>query len=742
MPNREAEGNHLYGKTLIRDQDSLLERDKRGVSKRPQLIVYLKNQILSANSTDLESETLKPSKNTAAKRGLVYLKERILLSRTLPKQKEEPELIDRPRTLQEKAAVIEKFYRQRIADAADEDGTAVHVPFAEMDRKYGLPNGKTSKIITEAGLSLAVRSLKEKSKQKELQESNDLAWFIGVLFAGGRKDNTPKSAGHMSFTSNNEEALMAFKTIGERLFADEKVRGRLLPPRKDGQNSSVVLQCLPYAKTIGNFSREGKVATMKERYEWVFADDHLPSFASGLLDGGGHITLDGRRRLEFFSTNKQEVDIYKKMFIKLGITDWNYLTSSASPDGVSGIGCYSKEALRQFGNLVVSKSDKTQALLEQMKVLSEEPAKREKLPTEPIVSDYQLARDFLGYSPTAEEWALLKKYGAVQISATTLSRYFGAEGQVKPSFIVARDVLDAITLPPVEPKTREVKQRVTKKGQLLEGVSAILRRLEGTKAEDTSATNRQESDEVIFPSDEELAAQYLIHSKNVSAFLREAGLLKKWRAAQETHKKKEQKSLPESEDAAWLLGVLVGGFVDAQGANGQISLMRDNPELLNAFQSKGENLFAGVTPTTQITERDGELVEKRGFYTKEYAAAVGDMRKEMWAKTVTEKHSWILEQPEYIWKFLEGYLEVSGTVNTASGHRDIKLSTLSIPGVNLLLTMLDKVGIKQTRIIYDRSAKNGVRGIAIRSSGKDLSSFAKHVHLVTPEKEERLAFFR
>lgn len=204
---------------------------------------------------------------------------------------------------------------------------------------------------------------------------------------------------------------------------------------------------------------------------------------------------------------------------------------------------------------------------------------------------------------------------------------------------------------------------------------------------------------------------------------------------------KEANIVYPSNEWAWMLGILaLGGSTSPH--NQQISLTSSDPYLLNAFSLRGANLFH-MNPASTIdrAKSDGRETRRVFFGNGYMVKALGDLRRESWPETISEKHRWIYEDDEYIWSFLEGVCEVRGVISNKPGKRRITVNTNFRQVANTISDLLVRVGIDQPRDKRDSSTREGIRGVEVGTLD-DVTYLAQHIHSVNPKREEILQELR
>lgn len=196
-----------------------------------------------------------------------------------------------------------------------------------------------------------------------------------------------------------------------------------------------------------------------------------------------------------------------------------------------------------------------------------------------------------------------------------------------------------------------------------------------------------------------------------------------------------------SNEWAWMLGILALGG-SASPHNMQISLASADPDLLKAFSLRGANLFHS-NPITNYhsVQSDGRESKKVIFGNSYMINALGDLRKESWPSTISERHGWIYDDDEYIWSFLEGACEVRGHFSNKPSKRRILINTNFPHVANTISDLLVRVGVEQPRVRTDSSAREGIRGVEIDRID-DVRFITSHIHSVSPKREEILKQLR
>lgn len=248
---------------------------------------------------------------------------------------------------------------------------------------------------------------------------------------------------------------------------------------------------------------------------------------------------------------------------------------------------------------------------------------------------------------------------------------------------------------------------------------------------------------------EELALMFGYSDQgNINKYLKRRGMRAKRNTVKDGLKKMKQETemIIPSGEWAWMLGVLSeGGAVRASEGIVSITTHEDDP-FLKVFKSRGGQLFnidASVVPV----QRAGMVTQERlvNFASKHFTKLIGDFRTAFWVNTIYEKHSWIRENPNYIWKFLEGYLERNGSVlirkEKKRGRRGVVFHTSSVINANFITELLVLAGVQNPRMSATKQASEGIDGLAVYNL-QDIVLIASNIHVTDPEKEIKLEHFR
>jgi len=232
--------------------------------------------------------------------------------------------------------------------------------------------------------------------------------------------------------------------------------------------------------------------------------------------------------------------------------------------------------------------------------------------------------------------------------------------------------------------------------------------------------------EASFPTEDELAQKFgYQHPQSVKRVLSEIGITK-----EEIKKQSVELSIRPSMDLSWMLGVLCGG---GSSKNGRFFLQRsDNPELLAEFQAIGQRLFQKEPQVKQNEVR---------FFSKQIRTELGDLTHNVWTETIRLRHSWILTQETYAWKFIEGLFDAKGHLETGPGNNAFYFRTNNFKSAEFIKNLLISLGIQKSTIHPKEQPQdtdiNILYTIGVFNI-KDLKVIAANIYPKSPEKQTKL----
>lgn len=243
-------------------------------------------------------------------------------------------------------------------------------------------------------------------------------------------------------------------------------------------------------------------------------------------------------------------------------------------------------------------------------------------------------------------------------------------------------------------------------------------------------------------TDRELMARFgYVYSGSIQITLSRGNLIKERKAARMLINSaiQEMKFSP-SKELASILGMLaMGGYVDTSNYD-EIALYHSEISLLSYFKSIAESLFECAAQLKPVNRADGSQYQMVRFRKRTAARALGDLRKDQWPQTVTEKHGWIYENPDYLWGFLEGVFDISGMPRIGR-NREVSFAVTRLNTASFLQGLMKQIGIMKPNLEHSQKRKEGIQGVRI-SNWRDLKLFASNIHSHIPTKEQALTFYR
>lgn len=249
-----------------------------------------------------------------------------------------------------------------------------------------------------------------------------------------------------------------------------------------------------------------------------------------------------------------------------------------------------------------------------------------------------------------------------------------------------------------------------------------------------------------FPPFHELAVTFGYSSKsdNIRLLLKSEGLSRK----KEGRHPKPCQIPPPSNDLAWIIGVITGRGYSNPEKSGQIVIPTQNNTTFQAeIKSVLEGLFAinVEVGTHSIKNRRGLFVQSRVQLQNSQASRfLGDLRRDNWSRTVSDKHSWILRNQEYMWSLINGFFDAKGSIYIRAGkgtHHIIYLRTTSVIAANFLAELLSQLGITGIGIHRNNSTKSKISEVKVVDL-ENIILFANHVHSTIEDKEVKLQYYR
>ncbi|MEK7571837.1 MAG: LAGLIDADG family homing endonuclease [Patescibacteria group bacterium] len=341
--------------------------------------------------------------------------------------------------------------------------------YADMKVIYGIPYRTLSRIIKRAGFQDPLKQLRTEARSTTLKEkmigsllpSRDVAWFLGALTGTRGSVDTTRGRGQVSFVSKdaNDPVSVAFKETGEALFGDESGSKRSHVRRLP---SGAIAIGFYFGKTeldaLGDFRKAETAQTVEQRYGWVFSEQYLRSFASGIFDSGGSVrVIDIKKDIRFSTLSQEYALLLEKVLRNLGINDINVFRRDSTSSLKYIVAIQKMAGLRIFAEKVTSidpekqhKLDEIRSFKERKKIISTPESAQE------IFGEWVKIRGLLseGKVPTTSDIARLRANDRTKFQQSVYTKFFGdQDGGERNAFSAARDRLEALAA--MDPEERE-----------------------------------------------------------------------------------------------------------------------------------------------------------------------------------------------------------------------------------------------------------------------------------------------
>lgn len=209
-------------------------------------------------------------------------------------------------------------------------------------------------------------------------------------------------------------------------------------------------------------------------------------------------------------------------------------------------------------------------------------------------------------------------------------------------------------------------------------------------------------------------------------------------------KRKEKEGIVPSRDWAWMLGALSAGGHTSTDNDGVISMASsEDDQTLETFKTLGERLFGvNAQENKRLPENSTREETTIRFYSLAFTKLIGNLRTDKWAETIRERHSWIREDPRFIWGFLEGYFNRSGNIYVRGENKGRLVFHTSLhESANYISELLNLVHIQSPRLSTYEQTREGIDGVVVYNL-HDIQVVAKNIHSTVSSKESKLEYFR
>lgn len=529
----------------------------------------------------------------------------------------------------------------------------------------------------------------ERQEASQIIQSPDMAWIMGTL-SGHRLVHN--KTGHISLGNKNEQVQHEFIRLGEQVFGVE-IPYRPVWTNKDNKPITYLapsFYSISIARGLGDLSRTQFHRTIREKHNWILEDQTCTlRYTEGLFEARGNIykRFESESKDIMLQTSiPYAADFIAEVLTKLGVTP-TIIKMRRGPELITkGVTISTLPEQKKFAELIHSVDPKKEEQLEEFRNASLEGVITRVKSKDELINEWRKMTNILGHPPNSSEIRNLRKEGITKWASQTYTSWFGETGKDK-RFSVVRKQLISIVNPEL-----------------------ILQRLD---------------------------AQAKRNQRKIKVSLTRERKLRRDRERKQRQAELDQ-ALQPSRELAWVLGILgVGGNVNLE--NGSITLSSSIQTLQDAYINTAGNLFRTNLTWQTISSESGEYQIPQ-FNNTLIARRLGDLRRSNWPTTITEKHSWLIENQDYIWSFLSGIFDDKGLFSGTNSH-ELIIPTSYRPVANFITKLMVDVGIQNPAILKRSRGKDGVQSVAICNI-KDLKIFANNVHSVIPTKEQQLECIR
>jgi hypothetical protein len=200
-----------------------------------------------------------------------------------------------------------------------------------------------------------------------------------------------------------------------------------------------------------------------------------------------------------------------------------------------------------------------------------------------------------------------------------------------------------------------------------------------------------------------------------------------------------------SDDLAWILGVFsVAGSIRERA--GEVKLATRDIHFIESVEDVGRSIF-DIEPFRYESDYNLKNPRRRSisyttyFLNKDLCRYFGDMSKKNWVDTVTNRHSWIFDEENYIDEYLSGIFDARGSVQKRANpsgkfYYNINISIAKERGGIFVGQLLNEIGMTNVRL-YNNHTENNL-GVVRLQHANDILNFVSRVKSRVVSKEEML----
>lgn len=191
----------------------------------------------------------------------------------------------------------------------------------------------------------------------------------------------------------------------------------------------------------------------------------------------------------------------------------------------------------------------------------------------------------------------------------------------------------------------------------------------------------------------------------------------------------EKVEFPQTAEMSWMLGYLSSSasFNVSKGNSCEIKFPESCPERAELLNIYSQELFQ-YTPHKKVKSKWDNQYYEYAIYSAKTLRNLGDLSRDNAPETIQTRYAWVFDNPDLIWKFIEGLYEAKGSIGTNS-----VLFTGDNPTYQIfVLELLERVGISDAHLQFVDSKRTQINGVAVRS-WSSLKKIAENIHSVHPE---------
>lgn len=273
------------------------------------------------------------------------------------------------------------------------------------------------------------------------EPSSDLAWFLGVLSAGGNIDLTK---GRMNLGSIHAGILEKYKLIGERLFS---LNARRIPNTKWGYGYE--FNSVKATRFIGDLGYDSWAQTILSTHYWIAENPiYCWGFITGFFDKKGRSysyepSDKLHSRITLATKSRSGAGLLSELLIRGGIENPNIHYATQSSEEVKDVAIFNLNDTIWFAQHVHSQVPEKERVLEYYRSGSDlrrpKCGRPQTYTTEELIDEWKGIKNTAGGDLTSWSLGKLVKEGKTKISGSTYANRFG-----QGSFVKAREELERI----------------------------------------------------------------------------------------------------------------------------------------------------------------------------------------------------------------------------------------------------------------------------------------------------------